>query len=170
MKDNITTAATAVLLRDGLQKWSVDRVASEAGCAKGLVPYHHGSKKALLAAVAVNLARARQARRLAALNGQGATALDHLWQALVDEVRTGEWAAWAALVAEPDIDTPGDSPADLALLATTIGRALEVPPLRAEEARLAVAALDGFQMALHLGAPEESVHEAYHRLWLALLP
>ena len=170
MKDNITTAATAVLLRDGLQKWSVDRVASEAGCAKGLVPYHHGSKKALLAAVAANLARARQARRLAALNGRGAAALDLLWQALVEEVRSDEWAAWAALVAEPGIDTPGDSPADLALLATTIGRALEVPPLRAEEARLAVAALDGFQMALHLGAPEESVHEAYHRLWLALLP
>lgn len=170
MKDKITTAATAVLLRDGLQKWSVDRVASEAGCAKGLVPYHHGSKKALLAAVAANLARARQVRRLAALNGRGATALDDLWQALVEEVRSGEWAAWAALVAEPGINTPGDSPADLALLATAIGRALEVPPLRAEEARLSVAALDGFQSALHLGAPEETIHEAYHRLWLALLP
>ena len=170
MKDDITTAATAVLLRDGLQKWSVDRVASEAGCAKGLVPYHHGSKKALLAAVAANLARARQARRLAALDGRGAAALDHLWQALVDEVRSGEWAAWAALVAEPGIDTPSDSPADLALLATTIGRALEVPPLRPDETRLAIAALDGFQMAVHLGAPEETIHEAYHRLWLALLP
>jgi AcrR family transcriptional regulator len=170
LKDEITNAATAVLLRDGLQKWSVDRVASEAGCAKGLVPYHHGSKKALLAAVAAKLARARQARRLAALNGRGATALDHLWQALVEEVRTGEWAAWAALVADPGIETPGDSPADLAHLATAIGRALEVPPLRAEEARLAVAALDGFQSTLHLGAPEETVHEAYHRLWLALLP
>ncbi len=55
-------------------------------------------------------------------------------------------------------------------LAAAIGRALEVPPLRAEEARLAVAALEGFQMALHLGASEETVHEAYHRLWLSLLP
>lgn len=170
MKDKITSAATTVLLRDGLQKWSVDRVASEAGCAKGLVPYHHGSKKALLAAVAANLARARQARRLAALAGRGAQALDHLWQALIDEVRSGEWAAWAALVAEPGINAPNAAPTELPALAAAIGMALEVPPLRAEETGLAVAALDGFQMALHLGAAEETVHEAYHRLWLSLLP
>lgn len=170
MKDKIAIAATAVLLRDGLQSWSVERVAIEAGCAKGLVPYHHGSKKALLSAVAARLGRARLAGRLGALRGSGANALDRLWQTLVSEVRSGEWAAWAALVAEPGIDTPGDSMTDLTLLAAAIGQVLEVPPLRSEEARLAAAALDGLQVALHLGAPEESAREAFHRLWLSLLP
>lgn len=170
MKDSIVAAATRVLLRAGLQAWSVDLVAAEAGCAKGLVHYHHGTKRELLGRVVEVMGRARQARRLDALTCTGAEALDRLWQALVREVRSGEWAAWAALAAEPGIKGPAESPADLPALAVAIGRALEVPVLRAEEARLAAAALDGIQMALHLGAPEEPVREAYHRLWLALLP
>ena len=170
MKDAIAEAAAAVLLRDGLQKWSVDRVAAEAGCAKGLVPYHHGSKRQLLSTVAANLHRGRTARRLAALDGSGAEALDRLWDAINFEVRTGEWAAWAALIAEPGLSLPPLDPAHLPAFAAAIGRALGTSPPTPEEAHLAEASLDGFQVALHLGAPEESVHEAYHRLWLALLP
>lgn len=170
MKDTIAAAAALILLRDGFQKWSIDRVAAEAGCAKGLVAYHHGSKKQLLATVAANLHRNRTVRRLAALEGSGAEALDRLWEALSREVQSGEWAAWAVLIAEPNIPTPPQSPNQLTALAAAIGRALGIPPLRPDEARLADAALDGFQLALHLGAPAESVHEAYHRLWLALLP
>ncbi len=169
MKDTITAAATAVLLRDGLQKWSVDRVASEAGCAKGLVPYHHGSKKQLLAAVAANLQHARAARRLVALEGSGADALDRLWDTLRREVVSGEWAAWIALLTEPGIPSPPLTPSHQTAFATAIGRALGVPPLRPDQARLGEAALDGFQLSLHLGVPEESVHEAYHRLWLSFL-
>lgn len=170
MKDTIAAAAAAVLLRDGLQTWSVDRVAAEAGCAKGLVPYHYGSKKKLLAAVAANLQRERAARRLAALDGSGAEALDRLWDTLLGEIGSGEWSAWAALIAEPGIPLPPPNPAQSAALAAAIGAALGIPSLGLDEARLADAALDGFQVALHLGASEESVHEAYHRLWLAVLP
>jgi AcrR family transcriptional regulator len=159
-----------VLLRDGFQKWSVDRVAAEAGCAKGLVPYHHGSKQRLLATVAANLHRTRRERRLTALEGTGAAALDRLWLTLIEEVRRGEWAAWMALATEPGIPSPERLPEDLAALAGAIGKTLELPALRPEEARLAEAALDGFQLALHQGTGEEAVHEAYHRLWLALLP
>ena len=101
LKDKIVVGAAAVLVREGLQNWSVDRVAAEVGCAKGLIAYHHGTKKSLLAAVASHLSRLRVAGRLAALQGSGADALDRLWQTLVDEVRAGEWAAWAALTAEP---------------------------------------------------------------------
>jgi AcrR family transcriptional regulator len=170
LKDSIVAAATRVLLREGLQGWSVDRVAAEAGCAKGLVHYHHGTKRALLARVGEALGRARQARRLEALAGSGADALDRLWLALVREVRSGEWAAWAAIVSEPGIPGPVLQPADLPALSAAIGRALDLPAPRAEEARLASAALDGFQLALHLGTEEESVREAYHRLWLSFLP
>lgn len=170
MKDSIAIAAATVLLRDGLQNWSVDRVAAEAGCAKGLVPYHHGNKKQLLSTVAANLHRDRTARRLAALQGSGAAALDRLWESLTLEIRSGEWAAWAALIAEPSISLPLSASGPLNALGAAIGHALGIPSLRPDEARLAEAALDGFQLALHLGAPAESVHEAYHRLWLALLP
>jgi len=153
-----------------LAGWSVDLVAAEAGCAKGLVHYHHGSKKALLGAVAGRLDRERQARRLAALSGTGAAALDRLWNSLEDEVRKGAWAAWAALVAEPGIESPVETPADLAALGAAVSRALEVPPLGPDATRLVASALDGLQLALARGTPSEAVLEAYHSLWLSLLP
>jgi AcrR family transcriptional regulator len=170
LKDAIVVAATRVLLREGLQGWSVDRVAAEAGCAKGLVHYHHGTKRALLGRVGEALGRARQARRLDALDGSGADALDRLWLSLVREVRSGEWAAWAAIAAEPGIPGPMSPPGELPALANAIGRALDLAAPRAEDVRLAAAALDGFQLALHLGTAEESVREAYHRLCLTFLP
>jgi AcrR family transcriptional regulator len=171
LKEEIAAAAERVLLETGLSGWSIDRVAAEAGCAKGLVPYHHGSKAALLTTVGARLTRVRIDRRLASLTGSGATdALDALWDALLGEVRSREWAAWTALAAEPRIQLPPESAADLRALAEAIGRALGIGPLRPEEARLALGALDGLQLALHRGAPEDLVHEAYHRLWLAYLP
>lgn len=170
MKDAIAAAAATVLLRDGLGGWSMDRVATEAGCAKGLVNYHHGNKKQLLATVAVDLFGARLKRRLVALDASGAEALDRLWRVLTSEVRDGEWAAWVALAAEPGIPSPERASGHLEGFAVAIGRALEVPALSPDEALLAEAALDGFQLALQLGADEASVREAYHRLWLAFFP
>lgn len=170
LRDSIIAAATRVLLREGLQGWSVDRVAAEAGCAKGLVHYHHGTKRELLGRVGEALGSMRRARRLEALGGSGADALDRLWQALVREVRRGEWAAWAAIATEPGIPGPTEPSSDLPALQAAIGRALELPAVRDEDARLAVAAFDGFQLALHLGAAEAPVREAYHRLWLTFLP
>jgi len=170
LKDKIIAAAAKVLLREGLQGWSVDLVAAEAGCAKGLVHYHHGSKKELLGRVAGQLARDRVARRMAALSESGAEALDGLWNALEGEVRSGAWAAWAALTAEPGIVGPTEAPTEISAFGAAVGRALDLPALSPDDARLAQAALDGFQLALARGAPGEAVHEAYHRLWLALLP
>jgi AcrR family transcriptional regulator len=170
LKDKITAAAARVLLREGLQGWSVDLVAAEAGCAKGLVHYHHGSKKQLLVRVAELLTRERQARRTAALSESGAEALDQLWNTLEGEVRSGAWGAWAVVTAEPGIAAPTEAPAGTAAFSSAVRRALDLPTLRPEDARLAEAALDGFQLALARGAPREQVREAYHRLWLALLP
>ena len=169
MKNKITDAATRVLLRDGLQGWSIDLVAAEAGCAKGLVHYHHGSKKVLLSTVAAQLERERQAHRLDALSASGAEALDRLWRVIEREVGTGAWAAWASLVAEPGITLPAADAAETTALGSAIGRALDLPAVGADDARLAAAALDGFQLALARGVPSEAVQEAFHRLWLALL-
>ena len=169
LKDEIVAAASRVLRRQGLGGWSVDLVAAEAGCAKGLVAYHHGTKRALLGAVGRELWRARQAQRLAALSGSGAAALDALWLVLTAAVREGGSVAFAALSAEPGIETPPDSAEELAALGAAIARALDLPEFPPAEARLAAAALDGFELALLRGASEESVHEAYHRLWLSFL-
>ena len=169
MKDEIIGSATRVLVREGLAGWSVDLVAAEAGCAKGLVHYHHGSKKALLATVASRLDHERQVRRLDALGGTGAAALDRLWRTLEEEVRRGLWAAWAALLAEPGIESPAEGPADLAAFGDAVARALELPGLRPEETRLVASALDGLQVALSRGADRDALLEGYHRLWLALL-
>jgi AcrR family transcriptional regulator len=170
LKDTIVSAAATVLVREGLQGWSVDLVAAEAGCAKGLIHYHHGSKRALLNRVAGRLHDERQTRRLTALTGSGAEGLDRLWSTLEGEVRTGAWAAWAALAAAPGIAGPTETAAEIVAFGSAVGRTLDLPGLRSEEARLAISALDGFQLALARGAPTEAVREAYHRLWLALLP
>lgn len=175
MKDNtlsesITEAATAVLLRGGLAGWSVNRVAEEAGCAKGLVHYHHGTKRDLLGRVAARIAATRQAHRVKAVAAAGPEALDLLWRALLREVRSGEFAAWCALVAAPDLASPPRSAVDAEQLASAISEALELPPWQASEALLLTSALDGLQLALLLGAGEAEVQEAYHRLWLTLLP
>jgi AcrR family transcriptional regulator len=171
LKEKIASAAERVLLEAGLPGWSIDRVAAVAGCAKGLVPYHHGSKAALLTTVGVRLTRARIDRRLAALTASGATeALDSLWEVLREEVRSGKWAAWTALAVGPRVTLPPESATDLRALGDAMGGVLGMAALRPEEVRLALAALDGLQLALHRGSPEELVHEAYHRLWLAFLP
>jgi len=169
LKEAITEAAVRVLLHHGLQAWSVERVAAEAGCAKGLVHYHHGTKRGLLIQVSEVLAASRRARRLDALQGSGAAALDRLWAVLVREVRNGEWTAWSAVVGEPSLPNRAPTMAELTQFGAAIGRALDLPPLDPASTRLALAALDGFQAALALGDVEEAVHEAFHRLWLAVL-
>lgn len=172
MKDEISDAATRVLVRDGLRGWSVDRVARTAGCAKGLVHYHHGTKRALLQAVAARLESAHWQRRVDGLAGsQGADALDTLWQALVAEVATGEWEALLSLRSEPEF-TPAstdDGPA-LERFSASLATALDLPRPASDEMRLVVAALDGLQLALHRGGNPVPLREAYHRLWLAVLP
>ena len=50
MKLRIVEASERVLIEQGLEGWTVEGVAREAGCAKGLVHYHHRTKGALLIA------------------------------------------------------------------------------------------------------------------------
>lgn len=172
MKQTIVEAATTVLVREGLRAWSVELVAREAGCAKGLVHYHHGTKRALLQAVATGLESTHWQRRLDALAAsQGAKALDALWQALAAEVASGEWEAVLSLRTEPDFIPPytDDAPAR-ERFAASLATALDLPTPAPDELRLVTAALDGLQLALHRGADPVPLREAYHRLWLAILP
>jgi AcrR family transcriptional regulator len=170
MKPTILTAAKLILIRHGLADWTIEEVAREAGCAKGLVNYHYKSKALLLAQVGESLRNDRLTRRLNALRGEGAAALDSLWNVLLAEARTGELAAWLALSALGDpviaqaLRSPGDQVRELERAAS---QAFGIPETNLGP--LLESVLTGFQIALLHHHDEPGVREAYHRFWLGLL-
>lgn len=170
MKRTILSAAKRILIRNGLAEWTIEDVAVEAGCAKGLVNYHYKTKVRLLTQVAESLRNDRLDRRVSALRNEGAAALDSLWNGLVTEVHTGELAAWLALSAtlDPFINRAIRSPTETIIelgraAAHTLG--ITDPNL----GQLLETVLTGFQIALLHGHDETIVREAYHRFWLGLL-
>jgi AcrR family transcriptional regulator len=168
MKDAILAAAIAVLADEGLNNWTVEEVAERAHCAKGLVNYHYRSKQYLLSRAAESLRDNRLARRLAALHTPGTAALDRLWEQIVEEIESGWYAAWLALVsAEEPLRTAARSP-DGRDLAAAAAHALGVvlPP---ESDILIPTVLDGIQLQLFLGAPPRHAEEAYSRFWVSIL-
>jgi AcrR family transcriptional regulator len=172
MRARIVEAAKSILVRKGLTGWTVDAVAREAGCAKGLIHYHHRSKAALLAAAATSLRSDRIARRAAAFERRGTRALDALWTVLAAEVASGECSAWLGLVTTRDREVRAalrPSADELEHLAAAVEGALEVAHLSPATVRVLLAALDGMQVPLLLGDPPETVREAYDRFWLAAL-
>ena len=171
-QQRIVEAAKSTLLREGLAGWTVERVAREAGCAKGLVHYHFHSKWELLALVASNLRRERIERRAEAFRRQGTAGLDALWAVLLAEVESGECAAWLGLVTLADplvrdaLPPTGD---DLRKLAAQVSASLDVSGPSLEAMRVVVASLDGMQIPLLLGDSPTVVREMYDRFWLAVL-
>jgi AcrR family transcriptional regulator len=168
----IVQSAASLLRAHGLHGWSVEQVATGAGCAKGLVHYHFGTRAALLAAVVGNLARERLTRRRAALAPGGTAALDALWRVLRDDVDQGVSRAWL------ETSLGGDqalnqamvpAPADLDALAAAISSAMELPPLSPQRALTTLFLLDALEAALVRGAPEGEVRDAYDRVWLGML-
>jgi AcrR family transcriptional regulator len=172
-KDQIVDAAVEVLRREGLAAWTVAEVARQAGCAKGLVHYHHKTKEALLGAVAERLASRRSEQRLAALHVGGTGALDRLWAVLAAAAASGETRAYLSLLGHSSgvVRAACGSPAgDLDSTARAIAKAfvIEIP----DEAAVGAlwAALDGLEQALlRAGDETEAVHAAFHQAWLAIL-
>jgi AcrR family transcriptional regulator len=171
-QQRIIDAARATLLREGLPGWTMERVAREAECAKGLVHYHFRTKTELLALVAASLRRERAARRTEAFRARGAAALDALWQVLEREVSTGEAAAWLSLAAQPDaavreaLLATGE---ELDRLGAAAGASLGTTELSEPALRMLMAAIDGLELPLVLGESPDPVREAYDRLWLTAL-
>ena len=170
-KAALAEAAERVLLEAGLSGLSLDRVAREAGCAKGLVNYHFRTKGDLLAAVAARLAARRRERLLTAAQGVGAAALDGLWDSVRKAAASGESAGRFALLglADPAIALPlADLGANWHPLSDQLGKALDAPPLDPESVLAFLATLDGLELALLAGAPEEECKAGYYRAILAL--
>jgi TetR/AcrR family transcriptional repressor of bet genes len=172
IQERIVDAAIDVLIKKGLNRWTIDAVAREAGCAKGLVHYHHRTKAKLLAEVAARLSRRRFHQRRAALEHPGAQGLDGLWVVLGDGVASGTTAAWASLLGYPLAQqATGLAPSEeeLRALADTIEESMALPPMATTQALALLATLDGFEMALLSKAEPDAVHDAYHRFWLTLI-
>lgn len=171
MRDEITTAAASLLGSQGLAGWSVDKVAERAGCAKGLVHYHFGSKDTLLSEVRQRVEFRRREDRIGAFSGRaGASALDALWEVLAAEVQEGRFGAWLDLVRYFGPSSSRAGSADDLRLATAAARALDASERDlAEQAVVLGAALDGLQLRLLLGEPPAEVREGFERVWLGVL-
>jgi len=172
MKLQIIDQASALLVERGLAGWSLDALATRTGCAKGLLLYHHRSKAALLAAVAVRLRLERHRRRTAALQPGGPAAIDALWLLLVEEAASGRSAAWLSLVAlaEPGVrQCTRSTVEEIQELGSATAQALDLEGEAEELGRVVAAMLDGFGMTLLVDGHEAELREAYHRHWLGLL-
>lgn len=171
-REKIMAAAESLLMQYGLHGWSVEQVARSAGCAKGLVHYHFGTRAALLAAITEVLGRERLERRIHALAPRGTAALDALWVVMREDVGRGISKAWLELGLgdSPDVRRATEPAAALLdAFAAASGAALESAPLTRERAMALILLLDGLEAGLARGAREVDLREAYDRVWLAML-
>jgi len=171
IRQRIIDAATRVLTREGLDGWTVEAVATEAGCAKGLIHYHHGTKAKLLAEVAQQMSQRRLDQRQRALEHPGAAGLDALWEVLLRDVSSGRTAAWHSIMGYLRGAGTRLGPSDDQLhgFAERIAQCLALSTLPLAHGRALYAALDGLEIALAGQADAEAVHEAYHTLWLLVI-
>ncbi len=172
-RETIVSAALEVLMEGGLPAVTTARVAKRAGCAKGLVNYHHGTKSKLLGEVAGRLVNLRARQRLAAFDNTGAEAIDRLWVTLNEAVTSGSTIAWLALMGSPESEISGAAswPPDFheklaASMAVSLGALLDEAQVRQVSC-----GLDGFEIALWQarGRDVEVTEEGYQKMWLSVL-
>src|SRR5574337_1098965 len=169
VKQRIVEAATALVVEDGLERWTTQQVAERAGCAKGLVHYHFHSKWRLLAEVAATLRRARLERRIAAFQAAGSAALDRLWLVLGEETAGGYATAWIALAAaaHPDVRrAQAPEGEELRRLEAVLHAALDLSLGSPARVRAVLGVLDGFELALLRGDAPDAVREIFDPFWL----
>ncbi len=170
--------ATDRLLRRG-GGVTVDQVAHEAHCAKGLVHYHFDTKPALLAAAASRLAERRRLRWAEAFRAPTPQAAIHRsWDLLVSEAQDGTIRAWTALSAERDKVTGRTVSSEIEGFSNAIARAAETllgelglaPTVSIEEIGLLLAAVvHGSGVQLESGMRPTRLQGAYAAAWLGVL-
>jgi AcrR family transcriptional regulator len=168
-KKRILGAAVDVLTSSGLTDWTVEKVASKAGCAKGLVLYHFDSKQALLDQVAADATAARWSARVTVLRLPPAKAIDRLWDDLSAEVASGRFRLWLSLAAAASTAAAASfSTSQRQQLATAAAATFRIP---AGDPALTTlpAILDGFQLLLLQGVGQAEVREGFDSYWLELL-
>lgn len=158
-----------MLASSGLTDWTVENVAAKAGCAKGLVLYHFGSKQALINQIAAEVVTARWSALATALRLPPAKAIDRLWEHLSGEVASGRFRLWLSLAAAASTTAAANfSTSQRQQLATAAATTFRIP---ANDPALTAlpAILDGFQLLLLQGVSEAEVREGFDSYWLELL-
>jgi AcrR family transcriptional regulator len=157
----------------------METVATEAGCAKGLVHYHFDTKQKLLVEAVSRIAQARQAAwREAFATGDPQTAVDRTWALIKQEADSGTLRAWSSLVAlaDPKVDQAVSIAAVKLreLMAESMERLFEATGVEAgvptlELGWLLAAVVHGVTFHATAGADLGVLENAYAAAWLGLL-
>lgn len=166
MRDNIIDASVRTLTAAGLEGWSLQQVATAAGCAKGLVIHYFGTKASLLLETGERIAAIRAQRRLQAVGTRGTAGIDRLWQVIADDAAMGTAAAALALASH---GIPSRRPGDPADLHAAMALCLGIPPDSLAAPLALTAMLEGVELQLVRGTPGGAVRATFDRLWLSLI-
>lgn len=176
-RTSILEAAARILRRGG--SGTIDQVAREAHCAKGLVHYHYRTKSALLAAVAARLGQARRARWSRAFtNPSPDAAIRASWNLLLAENADGSLRAWLALLAHKDRATGRAVSLEMATFAEALTQSVAgwlaqlslVPTVPIEEiGSLLASVVWGMGLLLAAGRPPAQLQGAYDAAWAGVL-
>lgn len=162
----IAASAADLLMANGLTAWSIEGCAQQAGCAKGLVLHHHRTKDQLLATVARDLSTSRWHSWRDALRPGDVSALDALWDRLLQEHARGSGRALLELRLAGIPGTLLGEP-DARALAEGLARALDLTPDELPAHPVLEPLLEGYLLALQRNASTDEVREAFFRYWLS---
>lgn len=175
----ILGAAERLLRRRGATETTIEAVAKEARCAKGLVHYHFKTKPALLGAVAEQLGVAREAAWVAAFRAPSPqAAIQQTWELISREARDGTIRGWTSLFAEQNSLTGQTVRRRVetfaGALSGAVGRLLQDLGLRPtipvrEVGWLLAGVVHGTGIQLEAGANPTELQGAYSAAWLGLL-
>ncbi len=178
-RKRILDAAERLLRQEPHRNATIQQVAAEAGCAKGLVNYHFETKDALLAALADRLAERRVADWNSALQGPDVTkALGESWSLVIRESREHPSQMFEALKSvgsEKTVRSVNKHQSSYfeALSEGAIGlleRAGFRPTIPAPDLGALIACgIEGFVRAAGQGVPPERLEPSYSALWAAAL-
>ena len=168
-KGQVILASSVDLLKQAsLTTWSIDGCARRARCAKGLAIHYFKGRDGLLKASAEELIRRRTISWRESISSGGITALDRLWDRLVDDARDGSARAIIELRLA-GITGASLPPADAGQLLAALARALEAPLSQLPSAAILEPVLEGYLLALIAGGGVEEVRNAFFGYWLSCI-
>lgn len=176
---NILNAAADVLKTSGAAAFTLDAVATAAGCAKGLVHYHFGSRTQLLIAANDRLWDRREQDWANALRARAPEdCIRQSWALLVSEATSGVTRGWLSLLTEPDralgaavrrrmerFETAVQGA--IAGLLDNLGLEPTIPP--DEWSRLVTASAYGLALQLVARGKSPALEADYSAIWLSAL-
>lgn len=178
-RERVLSVAVRHVKRVGVAGITLDEIAEEAGCAKGLITYHFGSKDQLILTATEEILRGHEARWRQALRADSLeAAVRQTWQTLLEEVRDGYWRAWFSLAVSKDrvfvqlVSNHANQFVDsLRIAAESQMRTMGLQPTVsiAELGQFLSAGLQGLGLQLAAGVRPDSLEGAHSALWVAVL-